>query len=71
MFGSTWKCLLSGTIMFVPVFWLNTHMKSSWLWLLIEVIVGISVYSCMIFLLRAPIIGQLKDILYKRKKRRL
>lgn len=68
MFGSTWKYLLSGAIMFVPVFWLNTHMKSSWLWLLIEVIVGISVYSCMVFLLRAPIIGQLKDLLAKRKK---
>ncbi len=69
MFGSTWKYLLSGAIMFVPVFWLNTHMKSSWLWLLIEVIVGISVYSCMIFLLRTPIIGQLKDILSKRKNK--
>lgn len=69
MFGSTWKYLLSGAVMFVPVFWLNTHMKSRWLWLLIEVIVGIVIYLCMIFLLRAPIINQLKDLLVRRRQR--
>ncbi|MEK0396386.1 flippase [Lactobacillus delbrueckii] len=69
MFGSTWKYLLSGAVMFVPVFWLNTHMKSSWLWLLIEVIVGTVIYLCMIFLLRAPIINQLKDLLVRRRQR--
>ncbi len=68
MFGSTWKYLLSGAVMFVPVFWLNTHMKSSWLWLLIEVIVGTVIYLCMIFLLRAPIINQLKDLLVRRRE---
>lgn len=68
MFGSTWKYLLSGAVMFVPVFWLNTHMKSSWLWLLIEVIVGTVIYLCMVFLLRAPIIDQLKDLLVRRRQ---
>lgn len=68
MFGSTWKYLLSGAVMFVPVFWLNTHMKSSWLWLLIEVIVGTVIYVCMVFLLRAPIIDQLKDLLVRRRQ---
>lgn len=67
MFGSTWKYLLSGIVMFIPVFWLNTHMKASWLWLLIEVVIGSVIYLCMVFLLRAPMVGQLKVFFSKKK----
>lgn len=68
MFAGSWKYLLSGIVMFIPVFWLNTHMKASWLWMLIEVFVGVITYSFMIFLLRAPIIRQAEYLLNKVKK---
>lgn len=68
MFAGSWKYLLSGILMFVPVFWLNTHMKASWLWMLVEVALGVVTYSLMVLLLRAPIVSQTKDLLMKIKK---
>lgn len=68
MFAGSWKYLLSGIVMFVPVFWLNTHMKASWLWMLVEVALGVVTYSLMVLLLRAPIVSQAKDLLMKIKK---
>ncbi|MDF4030463.1 flippase [Lactobacillus delbrueckii] len=68
MFAGSWKYLLSGIVMFVPVFWLNTHMKASWLWMLVEVAAGIVIYVGMVLLLRAPVLDQLKELLVARKK---
>lgn len=62
MFAGNWKYLLSGIVMFVPVFWLNTHMKASWLWMLVEVVVGIVVYSVMIILLKPPVVYQAREM---------
>ena len=55
--------------MFVPVFWLNTHMKASWLWMLVEVVAGIVIYVGMVLLLRAPVLDQLKELLAARRKK--
>ncbi|GHN29297.1 flippase [Lactobacillus delbrueckii] len=62
MFAGSWKYLLSGIVMFVPVFWLNMHMKASWLWMLVEVVVGIAVYSVMIILLKPPVVYQAREM---------
>lgn len=69
MFGDSWKYLLSGIVMFVPVFWLNTHMKASWLWILVEVTLGVVVYAGMVCLLRAPVLDQLKELLAARRNK--
>ncbi|MBT8901697.1 flippase [Lactobacillus delbrueckii subsp. bulgaricus] len=69
MFAGSWKYLLSGIVMFVPVFWLNTHMKVSWLWMLVEVAAGIVIYVGMVLLLRAPVLDQLKELLAARRKK--
>ena len=69
MFAGSWKYLLSGIVMFVPVFWLNTHMKASWLWMLVEVAAGIVIYVGMGLLLRAPVLDQLKELLAARRKK--
>lgn len=69
MLAGSWKYLLSGIVMFVPVFWLNTHMKASWLWMLVEVAAGIVIYVGMVLLLRAPVLDQLKELLAARRKK--
>lgn len=69
MFAGSWKYLLSGIVMFVPVFWLNTHMKASWLWMLVEVALGVVVYAGMVCLLRAPVLDQLKELLAARRNK--
>ena len=52
--------------MFVPVFWLNTHMKASWLWMIVEVLLGVIIYAVMVLLLRAPIVDQAKELIKDR-----
>lgn len=69
MFAGSWKYLLSGIVMFVPVFWLNTHMKASWLWMLVEVALGVVIYAGMVCLLRAPVLDQLKELLAARRNK--
>lgn len=66
LFNSFWKYLLSGVIMFIPVFWMNTHLKDSWLMMGLEVLVGIVIYAVMVFILRAPIIDQAKKLILDR-----
>lgn len=62
LFHGSWKYLFSGLIMFIVVFWMNRHLSESWLMLGIEVLVGIIVYGILVLLLRAPIIGQAKEL---------
>lgn len=66
LFNSSWKYLFSGVIMFIPVFWMNTHLKDSWLMMGLEVLVGIVIYAVMVFILRAPIIDQAKKLILDR-----
>ena len=63
LFNSLWKYLVSGVVMFLPVFWMNTHLKDSWLMMGIEVIVGVVIYCVMVMLLRAPIVDEAKKLI--------
>lgn len=63
LFNSLWKYLVSGVVMFLPVFWMNTHLKDSWLMMGIEVIVGVVIYGVMVMLLRAPIVDEAKKLI--------
>lgn len=66
LFNSSWKYLLSGVVMFIPVFWMNTHLKDSWLIMGLEILVGIVIYIVMVLILRAPIIDQVKKLIVNR-----
>ena len=63
LFSNSWKYLLAGTIMFIPVFCMNQNLKDNWLMMGVEVIVGIIVYGLMVFILKAPIISQAKELI--------
>ena len=52
--------------MFIPIFWMNQNLKDSWLMMGIEVIVGVIIYGVMVILLRAPIVGQAKELIKNR-----
>ncbi|EEI69755.1 oligosaccharide flippase family protein [Lentilactobacillus hilgardii] len=67
LFKQNWKYLISGVAMFVPVFWLNTHMKASWLWLILKVLLGIVIYVAMVLVMRAPVVDQVKDLIKEHK----
>ena len=59
----TWKYFVAGLVMFIPVFWMNTHLKNSWLMLGVEVLSGIVIYVVMLFILRAAILKDGKNIM--------
>ena len=63
LFNSLWKYLISGVVMFLPVFWMNTHLKDSWLMMGLEVVVGVVIYGVMVMLLRAPIVDEAKKLI--------
>ncbi len=69
LFADSWKYFIAGLVMFVPVFWMNTHLKSSWLMMGIEIIVGIVVYGVIIFILKASIVKEGKDLFIKKLNR--
>lgn len=62
LFADSWKYFIAGLVMFVPVFWMNTHLNSSWLMMGIEIIVGIVVYGITILILRTSIIKEAKGL---------
>ena len=66
LFSNSWKYLVAGIVMFIPVFWMNQNLKDSWLMMGIEVIVGIIIYSTIVILLRAPIVGQAQKLIRSR-----
>ena len=66
LFSSLGKYLISGIIMFLPVFWMNTHLKDSWLMMGLEVITGVVIYVVMVILLRAPIVNEAKKLAQER-----
>src|SRR5699024_4760819 len=69
LFADSWKYFIAGLVMFVPVFWMNTHLNSSWLMMGIEVLVGIVIYVVLLFVLRAKILDEAK-VLIKDKIRK-
>lgn len=63
LFADSWKYFTAGFVMFVPVFWMNTHLSNSWIMMGIEIIIAILVYGIMILILRASIIREAKELL--------
>lgn len=62
LFKNSWKYLLSGIVMFIPVFWMNMHLKDSWLMMGLEVLIGVIIYVVMVLILRVPIVDQAKKL---------
>ena len=65
-FSNSWKYLIAGIIMFIPVFWMNQNLKDSWLMMGMEIVVGVIIYGVMVILLRAPIVVQAKELIENR-----
>ena len=66
LFADSWKYFVAGLGMFIPVFWMNTHLKNSWLMMGLEVLVGIIIYGICLFILRANIFNEAKDLIRNR-----
>lgn len=66
LFADSWKYFIAGLVMFVPIFWMNTHLNSSWLMMGIEIIVGIVIYGVIIFILKASIVKDAKELFIKK-----
>lgn len=69
MFSSVPKYLFAGVIMFIPVFKINTSVRTSMISLAIEVVVGIVIYFAMIFILRPKILYTGKNLLKNLKNK--
>lgn len=67
LFTNTWKYLLSGLIMFIPVSWLDRNLHTGVFSILLEVVVGILVYLLMILILKPTILTKTKSLLKNRK----
>ena len=69
LFSSSWKYLLAGIVMFIPVFWMNQHLKDSWPMMGLEVVVGVIIYGVMVLILKAPIVDQARDVIIEKLKK--
>lgn len=69
LFKGSWKYLISGIVMFIPVFWMNRNLRDTWLMMGLEVLVGIVVYAALVMLLRAPVVNQAKKLIGDRLHR--
>lgn len=63
LFSSVWKYLVAGFVMFVVVYRFNQMMRMSIPNLVVQVVMGALVYCTGVFLLRAPIIKQARQLL--------
>lgn len=66
LFSGLWKYIISGVVMFLPVFWMNTHLQDSWLMMVLEVIVGVVIYVAMVIVLRVPIVNETRNLIINR-----
>lgn len=67
LFTNTWKYLLGGIVMFIPVSWLDRNLHTGVFSILLEVVVGILVYLLMILILKPTILTKTKSLLKNRK----
>lgn len=65
LFHGSWKYFISGLCMFIVVFYMNRNLKASWFMMGLETIVGIIIYGILVYLLKAPIIDQIKKVFIK------
>lgn len=65
LFEEKWKYILSGILMFAVVRYLNTALEMNVLMLILQMVIGIIVYISLIFMLRAKVVLDIKDVLKK------
>lgn len=65
LFKYTWKYLLSGGIMFIVVYRLNSIMHMNVPNLIVQVAIGIVIYTLCLYFIKAPIINQVKGFIEK------
>ena len=58
LLNSFWKYLLSGVVMFLIVFSINSHMIMNIFSLVVQMVTGMLIYIGLLFILKAPIIKQ-------------
>lgn len=68
LFKDAWRYLISGLIMFIVVYRINLTINMTFPNLIIQVIVGAFVYLVGLFVTKAPIIKQAKELLNERFK---
>ncbi len=69
LFADSWKYFVAGLGIFIPVFWMNTHLKNSWLMMGLEVLVGIVIYVGVLFILHAKILQDARKLIGERFQR--
>lgn len=67
IFADLKKVMLSGLVMFVVVLPLNIYIKLNIITLLIEISVGVVVYTCMTHYLKLPIVKDIENLILKKK----
>lgn len=60
LFDDIFKYLLAGLIMFIIVTFLDRSLSSKWLFLILEIVIGIAVYMISLLLLRVKILKKAK-----------
>ncbi|MDM7552471.1 flippase [Levilactobacillus brevis] len=56
LFSETWKYVVSGLIMFIPVYFMNVSMKVSGISLIVQIAIGAAIYFGSLWLLNAQIL---------------
>ncbi|KWU04926.1 flippase [Lactobacillus crispatus] len=63
LFLDSWKYCVAGILMFIPVFCMNLYLHQSWLMLGFEVLMGILIYGVVIWILRASILKEARQLI--------
>lgn len=67
LFGSMWKYLLSGGLMFIVVYRVNSLVKMNFGNLIMQILVGTVVYMVGLVITKAPILDQAKEMILRRR----
>ena len=65
LFSDLSKYLIAGLVMFLIVFKISLLTPASWIFILLEITVGIIIYVVLLIFLKAEIINKLKFIMHK------
>ena len=67
LFGNMWKYLLSGGLMFIVVYRVNSLVKMNFGNLIMQILVGTVVYMVGLVITKAPILDQAKEMILRRR----
>ena len=69
LFGGLWKYFISGLLMFVVVFWMNQSFKMTIIQLILQIILGVLIYTLSNILLKTQLWLMASELLGKMKNR--